>query len=280
MDVNENAAPRSASAAARAAASSGREDASPPSMPLSRVSSASSARTHASTSRRQSSFCSSERKWSPSTLWTKTSREMRGFARRATATTSARRAHSAYGSASASTTYTKTTHRPKTACGVSAWPWCESSERSQPPGMSKIAKCSRSEFATNRSVGVAVDATNSVSCGDILPKTTRSIDVLPLLREPMSTMRGADCTRSSSLEASLGQRSTLAYILARADRGGGRGRVAATARSRGGGAGSRYGSSPAVAPLLTLSALRFSPAQSRGAGIVRDLLAATSLVRV
>ena len=78
-----------------------------------------------------------------------------------------------------------------------------------------MEKWTKSLFATKRSVGWAVDGTKSVSWGDILPKTTRAMDVLPDLREPMSTMRGARSARSLSPSLGVaGHRSRLAYMAA------------------------------------------------------------------
>ena len=80
-----------------------------------------------------------------------------------------------------------------------------------------MEKCTRSLFATKRSVGWAVLGTNNVSWGLIFPKTTRAMDVLPDLREPMSTMRGARSARSlSPSEGVAGHRSRLAYMFLRA----------------------------------------------------------------
>ena len=77
-----------------------------------------------------------------------------------------------------------------------------------------MEKWTRSLLATNRNVGWAVDGTNNVSWGLILPKTTLAMDVLPERREPMSTMRGARSARSlSPSEGVAGHRSRLAYML-------------------------------------------------------------------
>ena len=77
-----------------------------------------------------------------------------------------------------------------------------------------MLKWTRSLFATKRSVGCAVDGTKSVSWGLIFPKTTRAMDVLPDLREPMSTMRGARSARSLSPSLGVaGHLSRLAYML-------------------------------------------------------------------
>ena len=84
-----------------------------------------------------------------------------------------------------------------------------------------MLKWTRSLFATKRSVGCAVDGTNNVSWGLILPKTTRAMDVLPERREPIKTILGARSARSlSPSEGVAGPRSRLAYMFLRA-RGGG-----------------------------------------------------------
>ena len=84
-----------------------------------------------------------------------------------------------------------------------------------------MEKWTKSLFATSLKVGWAVLGTNNVSWGLIFPKTTRAMDVLPDLREPMSTMRGARSARSLSPSLGVaGQRSRLAYMFLRA-RGGG-----------------------------------------------------------
>ena len=80
-----------------------------------------------------------------------------------------------------------------------------------------MEKWTRSLFATKRSVGWAVDGTNNVSWGLILPKTTLAMDVLPDLREPMRTILGARSARSlSPSDGVAGHRSRLAYMFLRA----------------------------------------------------------------
>ena len=80
-----------------------------------------------------------------------------------------------------------------------------------------MEKWTRSLLATNLRVGCAVDGTKSVSWGDIFPKTTLAMDVLPERRERMSTMRGARSARSlSPSEGVAGHRSRLAYMAATA----------------------------------------------------------------
>ena len=87
-----------------------------------------------------------------------------------------------------------------------------------------MEKCTRSLFATKRSVGWAVDGTNSVSWGLIFPKTTLAMDVLPDLREPIKTILGARSARSLSPSLGVaGQRSRLAYMFLRARGCGARG---------------------------------------------------------
>ena len=80
-----------------------------------------------------------------------------------------------------------------------------------------MEKWTKSLFATKRSVGWAVDGTNNVSWGDIFPKTTLAMDVLPDLREPIKTILGARSARSlSPSDGVAGQRSRLAYMFLRA----------------------------------------------------------------
>ena len=80
-----------------------------------------------------------------------------------------------------------------------------------------MEKWTKSLFATKRSVGWAVDGTNNVSWGDIFPKTTRAMLVLPERREPIKTILGARSARSLSPSLGVaGHRSRLAYIAATA----------------------------------------------------------------
>ena len=102
-------------------------------------------------------------------------------ARDARAQTCASRAHSWYASPCASITYTSAAHSPKTASAVTGWLPCMRmpSPHSTSPGMSQISNCTSELFAISRFVTTLVGSRKSVSCGDILPNTTRSIDDLP-----------------------------------------------------------------------------------------------------
>ena len=77
-----------------------------------------------------------------------------------------------------------------------------------------MEKWTKSLFATSLNVGCAVDGTNSVSWGDIFPKTTLAMDVLPDRREPIKTILGARSARSLSPSLGVaGHLSKLAYML-------------------------------------------------------------------
>ena len=69
--------------------------------------------------------------------------------------------------------------------------------------MSQISNCTSEPFATSRFVTTPVGSRKSVSCGDILPNTTRSIDDACAPRDALYGEGASSAARDGASSAHL-----------------------------------------------------------------------------